>query len=118
MKTSLLLIVTLLLTACAPIHTGAVNAVDSNLYDSLVTLQAAIESAKTQVAVLPALKGPLNNQIIPGYNVAWHAYADYHTALVAGTVIDPTTGTKLIAQVQAILAGLNTAIAQAKQVKP
>jgi hypothetical protein len=103
--------------AHAPIHPGAINQVDSQLYDSLLTLQASIEAAQSQLAVLPSLRGPLNNQIIPGYNMAWHAYADYHSSLVIGTPPDPTTQQKILAQVAAIAQGLQSAINVAKGAK-
>lgn len=96
---------------------GAVNVVDNQIYSSLITAQAAIEEAKNQLPALPTLKAPLNEKIIPAYNIAWHAFADYHAALVAGTPPDAATEQKLITQIAAVAAGLQAAIATAKVTK-
>lgn len=102
-------------TSCTkvPVHPGAVNPVDSQLYDTLLTAQTAIEEAKVQVPTLPKLKEPLN-KIIAAYNNVWKDYASYHTALVAGTTT-PGQDKLLLTQVQAILSGLQTAITEAKK---
>ena len=69
--------------AAKPIHPGAVNQFDSTAYDSLITVQAALTTAKGQIAAFPQFK-PQLNQAIAAYNTAQAAYKVYHTAALAG----------------------------------
>lgn len=93
-------------------HPGAVNAFDSNAYDSLVTAQAAIEQAKTNLP--PQFKTQLN-QVIAGYNTAMNAYKTYHSASVQGTAPDPAA---LQAQIDQLVASVAALMAQIKGVTP
>lgn len=94
-------------------HPGAINAADSTIYDGLLVIQAAIEDAKTRVDKFPALKGPLNAQIIPSYNAAMASYKAYHTSLVAGTPPNTNTETSIQVQLAAITAALASALKSA-----
>lgn len=74
------LIVVLAFGGCAkkpPIHPGAINEFDSYAYDTLLTAQAGITEAKTQLASNPSAKEPLN-QAISAYNAALATYNLYH----------------------------------------
>lgn len=99
------------------IHPGQVSAADGAIYSALLDVQDAIEAAQGQLATLPALRVPLNSQIIPAYNVAWKAYADYHTALVSGTPPDPSKQQQILAQVIAIGTSLQNTLISAKGTK-
>lgn len=80
----------LCLSACshAPtLRAGAVNAFDSNAYDTLITTQAALEEAKTNIAAQPAFKDSLNQAIV-SYNAAMDLYVVYHKAAAAGSAPD------------------------------
>lgn len=85
-------------------HPGAINALDSQAYDALVTIQAGIESAKTQFAGNPAAKDPLN-KVIAGYNTAMAAYKVFHTT-ANPTAAAQTDLQNQIAAVKASLAAL------------
>lgn len=80
------------------IHQGAANITDSNLYDSLLVIQAAVEEARAQFASVPAAKEKLN-QAIASYNLALNAYRSYHAAALAGGVPDATVVQERIAAV-------------------
>jgi hypothetical protein len=68
----------------APVsHPGAVSTFDSTTYDALLTIQAGIESAKTQFGSNPAAKAPLN-AVIQAYDAAQASYKAYHTAAAGG----------------------------------
>ena len=103
----------LLIAACAkvPLHPGAVNAFDSEAYDTLISVQAAIQSAKTQVATTPALAQykPQLDQAIAAYNTTQAAYKVYH-ASATPTSTPPAdlqaSITSLVAQVGKLLTSL------------
>src|SRR6185369_14413075 len=83
---STLLVLTLTSCASAPIqHPGAINAFDSNAYDALITEQAAIEQAKSNINSFPQFKTQLNN-VIAQYNVTMDAYKTYHSVGSGDTV--------------------------------
>lgn len=64
----------------APVqHPGSVNLIDSQLYDTLLTLQSGIEEAKVQFAGNAAARAPLN-KIIASYSAAQDAYKAWHAA--------------------------------------
>ncbi len=88
-------------------HPGTVNQVDDQLYDSLLTARAALESAKLQVAAHPQLQAILNTKVIPPFNALESAYLQYHAALVVGKMVDATP---LQQQVVAITAALADAL--------
>ncbi len=89
MAKNLLAVALLFFVGCMkqPIHPGAVNQFDSAAYDTLVTVQAAIEEASKQIAAYPTLKPELN-KVIDAYNTAQAAYKTYHKAVVAGQPAD------------------------------
>jgi hypothetical protein len=90
-------------------HPGAINAFDSNAYDSLVTAQGAIDAAKP-LAVTQAQKDVIN-KVIAAYNAAKSAYLLYHSQVAAGGNVDTAT-------LQAQLTALVTATANlATQIK-
>lgn len=88
-------------------HPGTVNQADDQLYDSLLTARAALESAKLQVASHPQLQAILNTKVIPPFNALESAYLQYHAALVAGKTADATP---LQQQLLAITAALADAL--------
>lgn len=92
-------------------HPGAVNATDSNMYDALLTDQAAIEQAKTLVSQYPAIKDPLN-KVIASFNTAQTSYKSVHAALVANTS-DASTVAKLQADITALQTALSAVLQQA-----
>ena len=97
----MLLAVVMLISGCASssaIHPGAANITDSQIYDSLVSVQASIEQAKVEFASVPAAKAPLN-KIIVAYNTAQDAYRSYHELAVSGHVPDATSLTTQIAAI-------------------
>lgn len=65
------------------IHAGATNQVDSDIYDGLLTCQAALEQAKAEFGTNPSAK-PTLNQAINTYNSALDGYLAYK----AGTASD------------------------------
>jgi hypothetical protein len=85
-------------------HPGTVNQVDDQLYDSLLTARAAIESAKLQIATYPQLQAILNTKVIPPFNIVESAYLQYHAALVAGKAVDATPIQQQLLAVTAALA--------------
>jgi len=110
------LVLILGLAGCAstPIHPGAANATDSRLYDSLVSVQASIEQAKTDFGSDPAAK-PYLNKIITAYNGAQDAYKSYHELAVQGHAPDATA---LQSQIAAIVQDLSALQAQFKKGAP
>lgn len=79
---TLLLSTILLVTGCGKAtvpHPGAINAFDSNMYDTLLTAQAAIEAAKAHINDFPAMRSELNT-VIAAYNTTMTAYKTYHAA--------------------------------------
>lgn len=84
--------------AVAP-HPGAINTLDSQAFDTLVTAKSVIDGTKTDLnngvwsaTIAGKVKAALNNEVIPAYNVADTSYKLYHTAAVSS---DP--GTQLTA---------------------
>lgn len=66
-------------TGCSakhPIHAGAINQADSDVYDSLLTCQAALEQAKIEFGSNQSAK-PILNQAIVSYNTARDGYLAY-----------------------------------------
>lgn len=93
------------------VHPGAANATDSQLYDSLISVQAAIEQAKVDFGSDPAAK-PYLNKLIAGYNAAMDSYKSYHAAAVSGHPPDPAT---LQAQIAALVQDVAAVQAQFKK---
>jgi hypothetical protein len=60
-------------------HPNQLNSFDGSAYDTLITAQAALESAKAQINVYPEAK-PILNEAIASYNVALASYKAYHNA--------------------------------------
>ena len=83
-----LLLLLLFSSACVKqgtvLHPGQLNAFDGTAYDSLITVQAALNEAKTHSAQFPQFKDQLN-QAIASYDAAKDAYKTYHTAAAGGT---------------------------------
>ena len=101
----------LILAACAttntaPSHPGAINSFDSTAYDTLITVQASINQAKTLITTYPQFKTDLNTTIA-AYNAAQAAYKTYHTAGASGSTTALQTQLQaLVAQVAALLKNL------------
>ena len=66
------------------LHPGQLNAFDGTAYDSLITIQAALNEAKTHSVQFPQFKDQLN-QAIASYNATQDAYKTYHAAASGGT---------------------------------
>lgn len=109
----------LILAACAttntaPSHPGAINSFDSTAYDTLITVQASINQAKTLIGGFPQFKADLN-AAISVYNTTLAAYKIYHTggsatATTASTTALQTQMTTLVTQVSALLKELGVTI--------
>jgi hypothetical protein len=93
MKRSML-VLSLFLTACAAqtytVHPGAVNAFDSQSFDSLLVAHSVIESTKADLAAnkFPAaisgnVKTALNG-LITAYDASDTAYLAFHAAAASG----------------------------------
>lgn len=82
-------------------HPGAINAFDSQAFDTLLTIQAGIEEAKVQLANTPAAQ-PALTKLRAGYNTTMAAYKVWHAA--AST--DPAKQADLQKQIDAVKAGL------------
>jgi hypothetical protein len=96
------------------VHPGAANATDSQIYDTLVSVQASIEQAKIDFGSDPAAK-PYLNKLIVGYNGAQDAYKSYHQLAVSGHAPDPAT---LQAQIAALVQDIAALQAQFKKGAP
>ena len=111
MKT-LLIILTLVLCGCAKTatitHPGAGNQFDSNTYDSLVSVEGAIDAARSLAVTQP--QKDILNKVIAAYQEAKAAYVLYHTTVVAGGTADTATLSAQIAALVAATAGLVTQI--------
>lgn len=85
---SLILVTVLACSACTSVktvqHPGSLNSFDNFAYDSLITEQAAINQAKSEISKYPQAKTQLNN-VITQYDTTQAAYKVYHLALVAGS---------------------------------
>lgn len=72
----------LLLGGCAktltPSHPNQINQFDGVAYDTLVTVQASLNTAKTLAPQFPQYKAELN-QAIDAFNAALAAYKLYHS---------------------------------------
>lgn len=75
------LLAVLILSGCAkqltPSHPNQINAFDGAAYDTLITVQASIQTAKTLEPQFPQFKIELN-QAISAYDSAIAAYKLYH----------------------------------------
>lgn len=105
---------TVTLTGCAGstaavAHPGQINAVDGQLFDALVTIQAGIEVASTEFSANPTAK-PLLNKIRAAYTDALHAYQAYHKAAVSNPAQEGAIQQQIVA--------LNSQLAAVNQVKP
>lgn len=69
-------------TAPSAVCQGTANAFDCTTFQTLFTIQAAIEQAKIGV---PDSKKALLNKVIDGYNAAEKSYMAYHALALAGT---------------------------------
>ena len=81
---SLCVVLLIGMIGCQPrqVHPNAVSQLDSDTYDALVTANAAINSAKDQLATsaLPASAGQTINYTVAAYNTAGGAWLTYrHT---------------------------------------
>ncbi len=87
----LLGVLILILAGCAKsppvLRPGAINQFDQAAFDTLVTVQAALETASKEIAAFPALKPELN-KAIDGFNSTQIAYKAYHEAVSAGKPAD------------------------------
>lgn len=106
-----LLAMCLMFSAChgiqVPVHPGSINTFDSVTADTLTSIKATIDGARTNIAngTLPAsLKGPVNN-MITAYNTADAGYLAWRNA-----VTNNQDSSALLTQAQAALAGLTQAL--------
>lgn len=88
----------------ATLRPGALNQFDQQAYDVLRTTQATLEQAAKEVVDFPAAK-PAYNAAVDAYNAAQAGYKAYHAALEKGQTADQLS-------VQALLDGLNAALAK------
>lgn len=109
---SLILISVILLSSCASgtiQHPGALNSFDNFAYDSLITEQAAINQAKSEIGQFPQAKTQLNNVIVQ-YDTTLAAYKAYHALVAAGKNADSvqlqTAINSLITNVAALIKGM------------
>lgn len=95
--------VAILLCSCgtAATHPGSINKTDSQIYDTLISAQAAIEQAKAVVDPTSTAEKLAVNKAIAAYNLAMDSYIAYHKAAAAGVPPDPGD---LLAQVQTLVA--------------
>jgi hypothetical protein len=77
--------------AARPLHPGAANSFDSNVYDALLIAHSVIETTKTDLvnnafpaSIVGNVKAALNG-LIRAYDSADLAYQAYHPAALAGT---------------------------------
>lgn len=98
------------LKSVAPIHPGAINTVDSSLYDSLLTAQTTIEGLKANIAQYPNLKQTLNRAIAL-YDAAEDSYKAYHKIIAAGGTADST---QITAQVNSLLLTVGSVTGEVK----
>jgi hypothetical protein len=75
-------------------HPGSANLFDSQAYDTVVTTQAVIDQARTDLTVntfsptiSAKMKTVLDSALIPAYNALYAAYVAYHTTALT----DPST---------------------------
>lgn len=98
MKLKIAFVSILLLNGCTKAtiqHPGAINPTDNAMYDTLVTEEAAINQAKSQINQFPQLKSALNI-VIQQYDTSIAAYKVYHTALTQGQNPNPADLQNLI----------------------
>ena len=99
----LILIVALASFGCAakqntaPAHPNQLSQFDGYAYDTLITIQAALNQVKTEVLGFPQYK-PQVNQAIAAYNVAQAAYKTYHTSAATNPTTEPQAQANLQAQ--------------------
>lgn len=95
------LLALVLLAACAsaPVRPGAANALDSQAYGSLLTVQRTLEAARPEVQAHPEAVHAFN-QLALGYNATLDAYLLYHHAVEGGATVD---GGPVLAQVAALV---------------
>lgn len=87
-------------------HPGAINAFDSQAYDTLLTVQAGIEAAKVQFANTPAAKEPLD-KLRALYNTTMNAYKVWHSV----ASVDPAAQQALANQITAVKTSLASLLA-------
>ena len=87
-------------------HPGAINLLDSQAYDVLISTHAVIEQTKADLAggtwsanVASKVRTVLNNGLVPAYNVLDTTYQTYH---LAANPTDPGTS------VQSAIANVGT----------
>ncbi len=100
--------------APATLRPGALNAFDSATFNTLVTIQAALEEASKEASNLPTIK-PEVNKAIDLYNAAEISYKAYHEALEAGKPTDQASLDKLIRDLSVAAASV---IDKLKPLKP
>lgn len=98
------------LKSVAPIHPGAINSVDSTLYDSLLTAQTTIEGLKSDISQYPQLKQVLNRAIAL-YDAAEVSYKAYHNIIAAGGTANST---QITAQVNSLLLTVGSVTGEVK----
>ena len=114
-RLAILALMALSLSACktttaanpATLAPGAYNQTDQLLYQSLMAVQASINSLKTQVTANLSLKVPLN-QAIQDYDIAEVAYQTYHAALATNPTTSPASVQSAISKVQTDLSSVGT----------
>ena len=114
-RLAILALMALSLSACktttaanpATLAPEAYNQTDQLLYQSMMAVQASINSLKTQVTANPSLKAPLN-QAIQDYDIAEVAYQTYHAALASNPTTSPAPVQSAISKVQTDLNSVGT----------
>jgi len=117
MQSALAIVLILATLGCASAnykpHPGAINLLDSQAYDVLISTKAVIDQTKADLAentwtpaVATKVKTVLNSGLVPAYNVLDTTYTAYHNA---ANPSDPGTAvqqgiTNVSAQTQALSA--------------
>lgn len=105
MRRASLAVLLLLVTACATTQPGTFGAADQDIYNGLIVLQAALNTAASTFGSDPAAKAPLD-KAIASYNALKDAYLAYHSAIASGGKPDSTAISAQLAQLIADVAAL------------
>lgn len=95
-------------TATTVQHPGSINAADSQIYDILVSVRAALVTASTNFGSNPKAV-PILNDLRKAFDTADAAYQAYHTAGVANATVEASLNSQL-AGLQTQLAALPKAV--------
>lgn len=105
-----------LLAACAttnttPAHPNQINAFDGAAYDTLITVQASLNQAKTLIGSYPQYKTDLNIALL-AYNEAIAVYEVYHVSVATAqtTAALQAQLAALVTQTSALLKNLGVKV--------